>query len=107
MPAWMRPAMSDSLISGQPLNLLYWNWNFFAPAGTDRLLILLATHATGSVRLQVTGKPPTTNASAFVFAQPNMPRGSVAAASPCNASRRDTVSGVIDLVPRRIVRACP
>jgi len=46
--AWMRPAMSDSFTSGQPLYLLYSN----CPAR--------AAQATGKVRLQVTGKPPTT-----------------------------------------------
>src|SRR5580704_7967857 len=91
----MRPAMSDSLISGQPLNLVYWNWKLFAPAGADLLLTPLATQATGRVRLQVTGKPPTTNESALALAQPNIPRGSDAVTSPCSAWRRDADSNVI------------
>src|SRR5471032_1373607 len=55
----MRPVIRDSLISGQPLYLLYSN----SIRGPQALLALfsvaLATQATGNVRLQVTGRPPT------------------------------------------------
>ncbi len=54
--------MSDSLISGQPLYLLYSNRNAFA-AVPALMAASLATQATGSVRLQVTGNPPTTSGS--------------------------------------------
>src|SRR5689334_10696441 len=46
--------MSDSLISGQPLNRLYSKF-----ARVRLLSRLRATQAMGSVRLQVTGNPPT------------------------------------------------
>src|SRR3974377_2319024 len=84
----MRPAMSDSLISGQPLYLVYWYSNFLVPAGKDPLLTLRATHATGSVRLHVTGSPPTTSASGPLFEQPTAPKGTAAAASPRSNHRR-------------------
>ncbi len=54
--------MSDSLISGQPLYLLYSNSYFGVPAGAAPFWAALATQATGRVRLQVTGNPPTTSA---------------------------------------------
>src|SRR5438067_977478 len=53
----MRPVISDSLISGQPLYLLYSNSKALLP---DALFVAMrAEQATGSVRLQVTGRPPT------------------------------------------------
>src|SRR5688572_1881050 len=58
----MRPAISDSLISGQPLYLLY------SKAGLPPAA--LATAATGSVRLQVTGKPPTSSGLSAAAARP-------------------------------------
>src|SRR6476659_8696964 len=57
--AWMRPAIKDSLISGQPLYLLYSNSNRGAASLAAALAVARAAHATGSVRLQVTGRPPT------------------------------------------------
>src|SRR6516164_10489202 len=59
--ASIRPAISDSLISGQPLYLLYSNSNCGAPFLSAVFAAALATQATGSVRLHVTGKPPTSN----------------------------------------------
>jgi hypothetical protein len=52
----MRPVISDSLISGQPLNLLYWYSNRGSPAAADAFFAARAVTATGSVRLQVTGR---------------------------------------------------
>src|SRR5262245_56782834 len=60
--AWMRPAISDSLISGQTLYLLYSNANCGAPALAVPFVVARATHATGNVKLHVTGNPPTTRA---------------------------------------------
>src|SRR6185295_18196632 len=84
----MRPAMSDSLISGQPLYLLYSNAYFGAPAGAAPFWVDLATQATGSVRLQVTGSPPTVSAFGFFSEHPTRPRGTVAAAKPCASAAR-------------------
>src|SRR5471032_386864 len=53
----MRPVISDSLISGQPLYLLYSKPCGSAPGWPA--LAALAMQATGKVRLQVTGRPPT------------------------------------------------
>ena len=72
--------MSDSLISGQPLYLLYSNSNRGSPAGAVPLIVAFATHATGKVRLQVTGSPPTTSEFAFFCVHANVPRGSAHAA---------------------------
>ena len=47
------------MISGQPLYLLYSYSKRGAPAPAAPLLAAFATQATGSVRLQVTGRPPT------------------------------------------------
>src|ERR1700688_490542 len=89
----MRPAIKDSLTSGQPLYLLYWNSKRGWPAGRAPLLRAFETHATGSVRLQVTGSPPTTNVSPLVFPPDPFPqdsvlRGKAAAISPCNTCLR-------------------
>src|SRR4051794_18529395 len=92
----MRPAISDSLISGQPLNLLYWNAKAL-PAVPALRLASLAVQATGSVRLQVTGRPPTTSASLF-FApdeQPYRLSGSAAAAAVRRKSRRPRLCAFI------------
>src|SRR5689334_21820863 len=86
----MRPAISDSLISGQPWYLVYWYSNRGLPGGIDRFVAFFATHAIGSVRLQVTGSPPTTRASEFLLKQPISPEGSAVAARPRRASLRDT-----------------
>src|SRR5690242_14827947 len=85
----MRPAISDSLISGQPLYLLYSNSYFVAVAGAVAFAVALATQATGSVRLQVTGNPPTTSELGFFGAQPSRPGGRLAAAMPCSSCRRE------------------
>src|SRR5579863_1459050 len=58
----MRPDISDSLTSGQPLYLLYSYSNRGPAAGPLALALALATQAIGSVRLQVTGRPPTISA---------------------------------------------
>ena len=58
----MRSAISDSLISGHPEYLLYSKRNaFFAVPAL--IAASLPTQATGNVRLQVTGRPPTTSGS--------------------------------------------
>src|ERR1044072_9262065 len=80
----MRPAISDSLISGQPLYLLYSNSNCGAPLLSAALAAALATEATGSVRLQVTGSPPTTRRVAAAAA------GRVVAVSPAASDPRST-----------------
>src|SRR5690242_16207922 len=85
----MRPAISDSLISGQPLNLAYSYSNLGLPGAIARLDALFATHATGSVRLQVTGRPPMTRAPDFLPEQPIRPEGTAVAARPRRISLRD------------------
>src|SRR6476620_8502874 len=57
--AWIRPAINDSLTSGQPLYLLYSNSNCGPPPFAALLAAARAAQATGSVRLHVTGRPPT------------------------------------------------
>lgn len=47
------------------------------------MLAALAVHAMGSVRLQVTGKPPTISAFALAFEHDHSDAGSDAAARPC------------------------
>ncbi len=54
--------MSDSLISGQPLYLLY-SKRKALDAVPALMLASLPTQATGRVRLQVTGSPPTMSGS--------------------------------------------
>src|SRR5688500_16692574 len=76
----MRPAISDSLISGQPLYLLYSNAGLPACA--------LAAAATGSVRLQVTGRPPTSKGS--VDARAGAPASIGQATAPMNRRLRHT-----------------
>src|ERR1700730_5289510 len=85
----MRPLMSDSLISGQPLYLLYSYSYLVAVAGAVPLTVVLPTQATGNVRLHVTGNPPTTRELGFFAAHPIMLSGTVAA-RPCNTCRRET-----------------
>src|SRR5690348_16358637 len=90
----MRPAMSDSLISGQPLNLLYVNAKSL-PAWPALMLAYLPTHATGSVRLQVTGRPPTTSGSRFADLSPaHAPSasGTADASAPLSTCRRSNVN---------------
>src|ERR1700728_2213802 len=53
--AWIRPAINDSFTSGQPLYLLYRYSKRAWSAARAWLLRALETHATGRVRLQVTG----------------------------------------------------
>src|SRR5262249_60668812 len=62
-PALTRPAMKASLSSGQPLNLAY---SAIPPAMAFPSLIpcSIALQATGRVRFQVTGNPPTFRDSA-------------------------------------------
>src|SRR4051812_14202990 len=93
----MRPAMSDSLISGQPLYLLYsYSQRGAVPADAGPLRVARATQATGSVRLQVTGKPPTTNALVLLDAHPNTPSGRLAA-RPCKTWRRERIKELMGL----------
>src|SRR6185503_20767817 len=95
----MRPAINDSLISGQPENLLYWKAKSFE-AFPDLIDVSLATHATGSVRLQVTGRPPTTSGSR-VFSpdeeQPASAIGRAAATAPRRKSRRPGLYACMNL----------
>src|SRR5262245_9804015 len=84
--------MSDSLISGQPLYLLYSNCQR-GPAPPACFAAALAAQATGRVRLQVTGSPPTTSLSwgPLALEQDRLARGEAAAASaaaPFMNSRR-------------------
>jgi hypothetical protein len=72
------------LISGQPLYLLYSNWNGARPLLSAALLVARATHATGKVRLQVTGRPPTTSG----FSAPRAMDGQAAASAAAVTSRR-------------------
>src|SRR6185369_11076491 len=91
--AWMRPAISDSLISGQPLYLLYSYSNFGWPAARAAFDLSRDEHATGSVRLQVTGSPPTCRTEPlFSLLEQDRPySGSAAATDPSRNCRR--VSG--------------
>ena len=81
--ALIRPVISDSLISGQPLYLLNSN-SGLAPA---------AAQATGSVRLHVTGRPPTSNGFAGVCARGRMANEPSAAAPPSSTLRRRNERG--------------
>src|SRR3954469_2813351 len=94
----MRLDISDSLISGQPLYLLYSNVNPF-----DALPALMAacllTQATGSVRLQVTGRPPTIRSGFFspLEAQPQRLSGRAAATAPRRKSRLPGLIAYMDI----------
>ena len=64
----MRPDISDSFSSGKPLYLLYSKPSGFAGLVAPFVAAIsasFAAHATGRVRLQVTGKPPTTSDALF------------------------------------------
>src|SRR5688572_1240716 len=79
--------MSDSLISGQPLYLLNLNPNPCPPAAG--IALARATQATGSVRLHVTGSPPTTSSFDNVsLAQDARPAGRAAAIIAWSIRRR-------------------
>src|SRR6516162_2075003 len=84
----MRPAISDSLISGQPLYLLYSNSNCGAPFFSPAFAAALATQATGSVRLHVTGKPPTSNGLGVAAEAGSAMPGSAAPKSSAPAQRK-------------------
>src|SRR5581483_10643098 len=84
--------MRDSLTSGQPLILVYSYSKRGVPAGSDWLRVSLATHATGRVRLQVTGNPPTVSALVFPRPQPETASGSVRVARLCSSALREKVS---------------
>src|SRR5437868_10705278 len=87
--AGMRPAISDSFTSGQPLYLLY--SNCVALPSDAR-----ATQATGNVRLQVTARPPTISGPRAAPANCGMPEEAAAAAAPRRSERRLwKVGGVI------------
>src|SRR6185436_3113978 len=93
----MRPAISDSLISGQPLYLLYWNAKSLA-AVPPLMLASFAVQATGSVRLQVTGNPPTTNGSPCADlspAQAPSASGTADASAPFRTCRRSKTEAVM------------
>src|SRR6202163_3045295 len=85
----MLPAISDSLISGQPLYLLNSYSKRGLPVLSAALLAAFATQATGRVRLQVTGRPPTTSeCCCLLFVQDNGPIGRVAASAPWSTNLR-------------------
>src|SRR6187399_2492152 len=86
----MRFDISDSLISGQPLYLLY-SYSKSFEAVPALMLAAFAVQAMGNVRLQVTGRPPTINGSRRAFLSPAQPyrlNGNAAAIAPCSSSRR-------------------
>src|SRR5690606_39177110 len=64
------------------------NSNFGASAGFCSLAAAFATQATGSVRLQVTGRPPTSRKFSRGSAQPNAPKGIAAASALLSTWRR-------------------
>src|ERR1700722_141075 len=78
----MRPVISDSLISGQPLNLLYSYWKPGVPAAA-LLAFSRATQATGRVRLHVTGSPPTCRTPCLRSEHEDRPNGSAVAKTAC------------------------
>src|SRR5688572_9972253 len=84
--AWILPAIRDSLISGQPLYFAYSNCVPGEPAA------FFAVHATGSVRLHVTGKPPTTKRESSRDEQESAPNGTPR--SICSRHLRRTVCSV-------------
>src|SRR5690349_12112544 len=85
--ALIRPVMRDSLISGQPLYLL--NSNSEPLVRGASLSAEEAAHATGSVRLHVTGRPPTWSGAAAPWARGRAPaRARAAAAAPCRSCLR-------------------
>src|SRR3954451_382123 len=86
----MLPAIRDSLTSGQPLYLLNSNANCGAPLLPARFAAALATQATGSVRLHVTARPPTTKGLAAAAEAGSARTGSAAASAPCSNCRRST-----------------
>src|SRR5437868_11121192 len=87
----MLPVISDSLISGQPLCLLCSNWKAELPA--DLFAAARAEQAMGSVRLQVTGRPPTISGPPAAAAGAAS-AGSEAAAAACSSWRRLRPVGV-------------
>ena len=89
----MRPAISDSLISGQPLYLLYSNSNCGAPLLSARFAAALATQATGSVRLHVTGRPPTSKGLAAAAEAGNAMAGN--ARGECTAQHLPAIDAML------------
>src|SRR5947208_11930334 len=81
-------AIRDSLTSGQPLYLLNSKANCGAPLLPARLAAALATQATGSVRLHVTARPPTTKGLAAAAEAGSAMAGSAAASAPRSSCRR-------------------
>ena len=70
--------------------------------GCGPLLVARATHATGSVRLQVTGRPPTTRAFGLCCVQALWPSGRAAAISPWSTARRERMYGL--MAPRSYIQ---
>ena len=83
----MRPAIKDSLISGQPLYLLNSYSKRGPPFLSALLLVWRATQATGSGRLQVTGRPPTCSGAAAAPERDAM-ADSTAPLAPWSSRRR-------------------
>ena len=84
----MRPAISDSLTSGHPLYLLNSNENCKAPLWSAVFAAVLATQATGRVRLQVTGRAPTIRGLAAAAEAGSAVPASAAASVPRSTWRR-------------------
>src|SRR6185369_10450630 len=88
-----RPDMRDSFISGQPLYLL--NSKAGAPTLAPLPSVAEAAQATGRVRLQVTGKPPTCKTLFEPCARARVPTESNAAAPPSSNCRRCRKWGIV------------
>src|SRR6185369_5173073 len=74
-----------------------------APVAAVLLLVAFATQATGSVRLQVTGRPPTCNGPGFSGAQERIPIGKALATTPCSSRLRCSrcvVNFCVGLIPK-------
>src|SRR5688572_14892690 len=84
----MRPAISDSLISGQPLYLLYSNASPVSVMPAAALFAALAWQATGKVRLHVTGSPPTCKGPPALEQDQPVQARTVAAAAPSSSCLR-------------------
>jgi hypothetical protein len=95
--ACRRPDISDSLSSGQPLYLL----NSKSGAVSHLRPVAIAEHATGSVRLHVTGSPPTSSGFAALCANESVPAEIKAAPVPssnCLRRRKWAVGAWLSLI---------
>ena len=88
----LRPAVVLAVFELEPARLR-------APC---RWLVAFATHATGKVRLQVTGNPPTTSAFGLCCVQAHWPSGRAAAIMPWSTARRERMYGL--MAPRSYIQ---